>query len=165
MHGCVSGWLTNQWTLPNAKEDFFELVEIPGAELGDPIALDVAQDVDGLGIGGVAAFGKADDARAALMGSVGSEQISEFLKAAQQTVHGLLAYTGTLGENAGANPIGAGKAEERHVRQAEPLEARRVEFTNDPAVNSLGGSAQQRPDEHIPRRDRLRRQIFFKNSH
>ncbi len=49
--------LSHQRTLPDAAEEFLELREISEAELGGPIALDAAQNLDLSGVDGMAAPG------------------------------------------------------------------------------------------------------------
>jgi hypothetical protein len=89
----------------------------------------------------VSASSKANNSRAALIRRVGSNQISKIFEAPKQTVHGLLAYPCSLGENARADSVWARKAKERHVRQSEPLKARRIQILDDAPVDGLGRNA------------------------
>jgi hypothetical protein len=83
-----------------------------------------------------------------------TDQISEIFQTPEQAVHGLLAHPCALGENGGANPVGARESEYRYVGQAKPLEAHRIQVAEDAPVNGLGRNAQHRADEHIFGRDR-----------
>ncbi len=112
--------------------------EILRAKLGLPFALDLAEHLQSLCPRGVSALGKADNARAALIRRVGPDQISEIFQTPEQAVHGLLAHPCALGQNAGANSVGAWESEYRYVRQAKPLEARRIQVADDAPVNGLG---------------------------
>lgn len=105
-------------------------------------------------VGGASALRHADNARAALVGRVGPDEIAETFEAPEQLIHGLLAHFGALGQQAGANAIRTRKLQHRHVRYAQFLEPGRVELRDDPALNGLGRHAQQRADEHVLRLDR-----------
>jgi hypothetical protein len=59
----------------------------------------------------------------------------------------LLAHPCTLGQNAGANPVGARKSEYRYMRQAKPFEACCIQVADDASVNGFGRSTQHRADK------------------
>ena len=69
--------LADQWALPDAEQQLFELSEILGPKLSAPFMLDVAENVVDLRVGGVSAFGEVDKARAALVRCVGPDDIAD----------------------------------------------------------------------------------------
>ena len=150
--------LSDQRTLPDTKQQFLELIEIPGSEFGTPFELDVAQDVDDFCIRSMSSPGEADNSRTTLLGRIGPGDITEILKASEDPVHGLLAHAGAFSESTGTGSIGAGKLQRRHVRHAQAVKSGSVELLNDTALDGLRGNAEQRADEHLCRFDR---RIFF----
>src|SRR5215203_3460199 len=62
--------LANQGAIPDTEQQFLELGEPHGPELGAPVALDLAEDVVDLRVGGMPASGHADDPRAPFVGRI-----------------------------------------------------------------------------------------------
>src|SRR5215469_4010898 len=100
--------LGDQRALPDAQQQFLELMEIPRTEFSAPLSLDVLQDIDDLGINSVPTPGKPHHSRPTLFWGIGPGEITELLEGSEQTVHGLLAHTGAFRERAGTNSIGSG---------------------------------------------------------
>src|SRR5215213_5581379 len=111
--------LANQGAIPDTEQQFLELGEPRGPELGAPVALDLAEDVVDLRVGGAPASGHADDPRAPFVGRIRPDQIAEALEALEELVHGLLAHARALSERTGANPVRPRELQHRHVRDAE----------------------------------------------
>ena len=141
--------LARQRALPDSEKELFKPDEIPGPKFRAPFALDIAKDLVDLGVGGVAALCKTDNAGPASIGCSGPDDVAETLEATEKLVHGLLADAGSVGEHAWANSIRTWKLEHRHVRQAQLMKSGPVEPLDQPAVDGLRGHAKQRPDEHL----------------
>src|SRR5688572_18952005 len=71
-----SRWLARQRALPDAEQQFFERGKTLGSEHRAPFAFDVAEDVVSLCVCGASTLGEADNARAALVGRVGTDEIA-----------------------------------------------------------------------------------------
>ena len=145
-----AGRSADQRAFPDAAQQLFEPGEVPGAKLGAPFVLDVAEDVVDFRVRGAPAPGEADHPRATPAGRVGPDDVAEPLQTPEQLVHGLLAHAGALSESAGANSIRTRKLQHRHVRHAQLLETGRIELLDDAVLDRLGRDPQQRADEHVP---------------
>ncbi len=146
VHDRRSG-LADERAEPDAGEELFEEGEVFGAEFGFPFALDAAEDIDDFRVGGVAAFGQADEAGAAFVAGVRAGDVAGGFEAAEELVHGLLADAGAAGQSGGADAVGAGVLEDGDVGEGEIGVAGGIEAGDDAAVDGLGGDAEEGSDE------------------
>ena len=145
--------LPNHRTLPNSQQQCFELSEILRPKLRAPLTFDIAEDVVDFCIDGASASGEANHSRATFIGGVRPGEIPEAFETTEQLIHGLLADTSAVSQQARTNSIRTGILQHRHVWHAQVVEPGGVEFGDDAPVNGLSRNSKQGANQHLVRRN------------